>query len=138
VGLDETAFLTPARIMPAFRHWHGRRTLWPAARHRGRAHAKALQTRLDAAWAVADLRDEVYLAWATKEAPRDVYRTHDSHDARVALDEFYAWAADTGVDEYRRLARTVRRWETGAARLARIGRVDQCPDRSRQPARQED
>jgi hypothetical protein len=96
------------------------------------------RTRLDAAWAVADLRDEVYLAWATKEAPRDVYRTHDSHDARVALDEFYAWAADTGVDEYRRLARTVRRWETGAARLARIGRVDQCPDRSRQPARQED
>jgi transposase len=68
--------------------------------------------RLEAAWVVADLHDEVYLAWATKEALRDVYRSHDPHDARVALDGFYGWAADSGITECERLARTVRRWET--------------------------
>jgi len=67
--------------------------------------------RLDAAWVVADLHDEVYLAWATKEALRDVYRSHDPHDARVALNVFYGWAADSGIPECERLARTVRRWE---------------------------
>jgi transposase len=68
--------------------------------------------RLEAAWVVADLHDEVYLAWATKEALRDVYRSHDPHDARAALDVFYRWAADSGIGECQRLARTVRRWET--------------------------
>jgi transposase len=67
--------------------------------------------RLEAAWDAADPHDEVYLAWAVKEALRDVYRSRDPHDARVALAAFYAWAADSGIDECQRLARTVRRWE---------------------------
>ena len=97
--------------------------------HRGRAHDPLYRIRrllvraadrltarqwerLEAAWTVADLHDEVYLAWAVKEALRDVYRSHDPYDARVALDAFYGWAADTGIAECQRLARTVRRWET--------------------------
>ena len=68
--------------------------------------------RLEAAWTVADLHNEVYLAWATKEALRDVYRSHDPHDARAALEVFYGWAVDSGIAECQRLARTVRRWET--------------------------
>jgi transposase len=104
--------------------------------HRGRAHDPLYRVRrllvraadrltarqwerLEAAWTVADLRDEVYLAWAVKEALRDVYRSHDPHDARAALDVFYRWAADSGVGECQRLARTVRRWEP--MRAASIG-----------------
>jgi transposase len=67
--------------------------------------------RIDAAWTAGDPRDEVYLAWAVKEALRDVYAASCIDDARVALAEFYGWAADSGLPEARRLARTVRRWE---------------------------
>lgn len=67
--------------------------------------------RLEAAWNAGDLHDETYLAWAVKEALRDTYAASCEADARTALAEFYAWAADSGLAEARRLARTVRRWE---------------------------
>ena len=67
--------------------------------------------RLEAAWDAADPDDEVYLAWAVKEALRDVYRADCVHGARVALADFYDWADGSGVPESRRLAATVRRWE---------------------------
>jgi transposase len=84
--------------------------------------------RIDAAWSAGDPRDEVYLAWAVKEALRDVYAAGCLHDARVALGEFYAWAADSGLPEARRLARTVRQWQapilawhtTGGTSSARV------------------
>lgn len=89
-------------------------------------------TRLDAAWSAGDPRDEVYLAWAVKEAIRDVYAASCADTARVALGEFYAWAADSGLPEARRLARTVRRWEapilawhlTGGTSSARVEAVN--------------
>lgn len=88
--------------------------------------------RLDAAWDTSDPRDETYLAWAVKEALRDVYAASCEADARAALTDFYAWAADSGLPEARRLARTVRRWEapilawhlTGGTSSARVEAVN--------------
>jgi transposase len=88
--------------------------------------------RLEAAWVAGDPRDEVYLAWAVKEALRDVYAA-SCHEAAVeALTEFYAWAADSGLPEARKLAGTVRRWQapilawhtTGGATNARVEAVN--------------
>jgi transposase len=67
--------------------------------------------RLDAAWDAGDPRDEVHLAWAVKEALREIYAADCIEVAREALAEFHSWAADSGLPEARRLARTVRRWE---------------------------
>ncbi len=88
--------------------------------------------RLDAAWDAGDPRDEVHLAWAVKEALRDVYAADSADDARLALDDFHDWAATSGVPEARRLARTVRRWQqpilawhtTGGASNARVEAVN--------------
>src|SRR5680860_531454 len=67
--------------------------------------------RLEAAFDTGDLNDETYLAWAVKEALRDVYRAGSLPAARTQLDAFYAWATESGVPECHRLARTVRRWQ---------------------------
>lgn len=88
--------------------------------------------RLDAAWDAGDPHDEVHLAWAVKEALRDTYAASCEADARAALDEFYAWAAESGLPEARRLARTVRRWQapilawhhTGGTSSARVEAVN--------------
>jgi len=76
--------------------------------------------------------DEVYLAWAVKEALRDVYAATCIEQAGAALAEFHAWAVDSTLPEARRLARTVRRWETpilawhttGGASNARVEAVN--------------
>lgn len=89
-------------------------------------------TRLDAGFDAGDPRDEVYLAWAVNQALRDVYAASCEHDARAALVEFYSWAADSGLPEARRLARTVRRWQapilawhtTGGTSSARVEAVN--------------
>jgi hypothetical protein len=60
---------------------------------------------------VGDPDHELLTTWQLKEALRDVYRAADAAAAREALDVFYLWAAHSGVDECRRLARTIRRWE---------------------------
>ncbi len=67
--------------------------------------------RLEAAWTAGDPRDEVYLAWAVKEALREIYSAEGLDDAQPALADFYAWASDSALPEARRLARTVRRWQ---------------------------
>jgi len=83
--------------------------------------------RLDAAWDAGDPHDETYLAWAVKEALRDVYAASCDEEGQEALQAFYGWAADSGLPEARRLAGTMRRREapilawhtTGGASSAR-------------------
>jgi len=51
------------------------------------------------------------VAVAQADTLRHVYRSHDAHDARTALDVFNGWAADSSIAECQQLARTVRRWQ---------------------------
>jgi transposase len=60
---------------------------------------------------LGDPDHELLATWQLKEALRDVYRARDIDAAREALKVFYQWATDSGVDECRRLARTIRRWK---------------------------
>lgn len=67
--------------------------------------------RLEAGWDAGDPHAEVHDAWAAKEHLRDVYAAPTLADARIALDDFYAWTQRIDIAEANRLARTVRRWE---------------------------
>ena len=70
------------------------------------------RARLAAGLAAGDPHDEVWYAHVVKEALRAVYAAGDEAAARDALDEFYEAAAAADIPECRRLAKTIRRWET--------------------------
>ncbi len=67
--------------------------------------------RLAEAVRAGDPDGEVSAAWQLTELVRDLYRAPTLADARETLELLYAWA-DTGPPECRRLAATIRRWET--------------------------
>ena len=96
--------------------------------HRGRKHDPLYRIRRLLLKACEDLDDRgwwrlaeglhggdpdhaLLTTWQLKEALRDIYRAADIDAAREALEVFYLWAAHSGVDECRRLAGTIRRWE---------------------------
>ena len=70
------------------------------------------QARLTAALAAGDPDAEVWFAHHIKELLRRVYRADGLHDATGRLEAFYAEADLVEIPEVRRLARTIRRWQT--------------------------
>jgi len=68
--------------------------------------------RLAAALRSGDPDGEVLAAWQLKELTRDLYRANTLPAAREILHVIYAWADTSKITELRRLARTVRRWQT--------------------------
>lgn len=84
-------------------------------------------TRLEAGWDAGDPHAEVHDAWAAKEHLRDVYAAPTLVDARIALEDFYAWIARIDLPEANRLARTVRRWEAEILAYHSTGRASNGP-----------
>ena len=80
-------------------------------------HGDELNTRhgdkLVAALNVGDnMREELTSAWFAKEALAKLYTTQDPTEAAEHLDAFYAEVNEWQIPEAKRLARTVRAWES--------------------------
>lgn len=79
------------------------------------------RSRLDAALAAGDPKDEVVAAFLAKEHLREVYSVDDPADAIELLDAVLVECATSDVPELRRLGRTLDRWQTEIINHHRTG-----------------
>ena len=70
------------------------------------------RTRLDAALAAGDPRDEVVSTWIAKEHVREVYLVEDPTEATALLDAVIEECASSEVKELRRLGGTLTKWRS--------------------------
>jgi transposase len=79
------------------------------------------RTRLDAALASGDPRDEVLAAWLAKEHLREVFAVEDPDEASDLLDAVLEECTSSEVFELRRLGGTLRRWRVEVINHHRTG-----------------
>lgn len=70
------------------------------------------RSRMMAGLAAGDPDGEVAAAYLGKELLRELYAAEDLAEAQRRLAAFYRWCAEAEVPELRRLAKTIRAWET--------------------------
>lgn len=80
------------------------------------------RSRLDAALAAGDPKDEVVAAYLMKEHLREVYAVDDPDDAAILLDAVIAEGASSKIRELVTLAATLRRWRDEILNHHRTGR----------------